>query len=166
VGGIGALSGPLHGAANEKSWFLISQFADPNSAEKGVLEKLQKKELVMGFGHRVYTHGDPRSEIAKEMARELSKKSKDGDLFQIAERIEQVMLREKQLYANVDFYTALVYHFLGIPVHFFTPLFAMARITGWSAHLLEQRANNRIIRPVAHYTGPTHRTWVAINERK
>jgi 2-methylcitrate synthase len=165
-GGIGALSGPLHGAANEKSWFLISQFSDPGSAEKGVVEKLAKKEVVMGFGHRVYTHGDPRSDIAKEMAQRLSKQSKDGDLFFIAERIEKTVMNEKGLFPNVDFWTALVYHYLGIPVHFFTPLFAMARITGWSAHLMEQRAHNRLIRPLSNYIGPKERPWSPLAKRK
>lgn len=164
-GGIGALSGPLHGGANEKAWFLISQFKTPEEAEKGVLELLGKKELIMGFGHRVYTTHDPRSAIIKEWAYKLAKSSSEGYLFPIAERIETVMMREKKLFPNLDFYSALAYHFIHIPVHFFTPLFVMSRVAGWSAHLLEQRAHNKLIRPLSHYIGPAKRKWKTLHER-
>ncbi len=158
-GGIGALSGPLHGGANEKSWELISQFKTPEEAEKGVLDLLTKKSLIMGFGHRVYTTHDPRSAIIKEWARKLSASSKDKHYFAIAERIEQVMMREKKLFTNLDFYSSLTYHYLGIATHFFTPLFVMARITGWSAHLMEQRTRNKLIRPLSNYIGPKRKIW-------
>lgn len=158
-GGIGALSGPLHGGANEKSWELITSFKNPDDAEKGVLDLLQKKSLVMGFGHRVYTTHDPRSAIIKEWARKLSSTAKDRHYFQIAERIEQVMMREKKLFSNLDFYSSLAYHYIGIPVHFFTPLFVMARVSGWSAHLMEQRAHNKLIRPLSNYIGPQRKSW-------
>lgn len=164
-GGIGALSGPLHGGANEKAWLLISRFKTPEEAEEGVLELLSKKELIMGFGHRVYTTHDPRSAIIKEWAQELAKKAPDGYFFPIAERIETVMMREKKLFANLDFYSSLAYHFMGIPLHFFTPLFVMSRVSGWSAHLLEQRAHNKLIRPLSHYTGPEKRNWIPLYDR-
>lgn len=164
-GGIGALSGPLHGGANEKAWGLISQFKNPEEAERGILDKLAKKELIMGFGHRVYTSHDPRSALIKEWARKLAEKAPDGYLFSIAEQIEKVMLREKKLFTNLDFYSALAYHFIGIPLHFFTPLFVMSRVAGWSAHFLEQRAHNKLIRPLSHYVGPEHHAWTALHDR-
>lgn len=164
-GGIGALSGPLHGGANEQAWHLISKFKTPAEAEKGLLELLAKKELIMGFGHRVYTKQDPRSTIIKEWAYKLSQTAFDGYLFPIAERIEEVMQREKKLFPNLDFYSALAYHFIGIPLHFFTPLFVMSRLAGWSAHLLEQRAHNKLIRPLSHYIGPAPQRWKEIDDR-
>lgn len=164
-GGIGALSGPLHGGANEKAWFLISRFKTADEAEQGVLELLNRKELLMGFGHRVYTTHDPRSAIIKEWARKLAQEAPDGYLFPVAERIEAVMQREKKLFPNLDFYSALAYHFIHIPVHFFTPLFVMSRVAGWSAHLLEQRAHNKLIRPLSHYIGPGKQEWKAIHDR-
>lgn len=161
-GGIGALSGPLHGGANEKAMDLIAQFETPAEAEKAILEMLAQKKLVMGFGHRVYKTKDPRSPIIKNLAKTLSEGS---NLFPIAERIEEVMWREKKLFPNVDFYSSLVYHFLGFPKEMFTPLFVMARITGWSAHLMEQRANNKLIRPLSNYTGPAMRPYVPLEKR-
>lgn len=164
-GGIGALSGPLHGGANEKAWNLISQFKTPDEAEEGVMQLLNKKELVMGFGHRVYTTEDPRSKVMKEWARKLSKDSDEAYLFPIAERIAKVMKEQKGLFDNVDFYSALVYHYLDIPTSFFTPLFVMSRISGWSAHLLEQRAHNKLIRPLSNYTGLNKQLWIPLDER-
>lgn len=164
-GGIGALRGPLHGGANESAMELISRFKTPDAAEKGILEMLEKKQLIMGFGHRVYTTGDPRSAIIKRWAEKLSKHANDGHLYPIAERIEKVMWDQKKLFPNLDFYSALAYHFSGIPTPMFTPLFVMSRIAGWSSHLLEQRAHNKLIRPVSNYTGPERRPWKYISDR-
>lgn len=165
TGGIGALKGPLHGGANEYAIRLIESYQTPDEAEKGLLERLSHKELIMGFGHRVYTKSDPRSAIIKEIARNLAKTPKDKQLFAIAERMEEVMRREKKLFPNLDFYSALVYHILGIPIKLYTPLFVISRITGWSAHLLEQRENNKLIRPISHYTGSERRNYLPIERR-
>lgn len=164
-GGIGALRGPLHGGANELALNLIQQFPSPDAAEEGVMKMLEKKELIMGFGHRVYTTQDPRSPIIKQWAQTLADEKGDTHLFPVAERIEHVMWREKKLFPNLDFYSALAYHFCNIPTEMFTPLFVFSRITGWSAHLLEQRAHNKLIRPISHYTGPEPRLWKPFNER-
>lgn len=164
-GGIGALRGPLHGGANEAAMTLIEQFETPDQAEAGVLELLAQKQLIMGFGHRVYTTSDPRSAIIKEWAKKLSQEALDPQLYEIGERIEHVMWREKHLFPNLDFYSALAYHYIGIPTHLFTPLFVMSRITGWSAHLLEQRSNNKLIRPLSNYVGPEALPWKPIDLR-
>lgn len=158
-GGIGALRGPLHGGANEKAMDLIESFSSVVNAEKEVKRMLNNHEIVMGFGHRVYTRSDPRSLIIKEWAKKLSQHVGDTLLFPVAERIEQVMWKEKRLFPNLDFYSALVYHFLGIPTPFFTPIFVFSRIVGWSSHLLEQRDHNKLIRPLSHYTGHPLRHW-------
>lgn len=166
VGGIGALRGPLHGGANEFAMELIAQFKNPDRAAEGIRERLEQKQIIMGFGHRVYTTSDPRSAIIKAEAQKLSLNAPDGHLFAIAERIEAVMWAEKKLFPNLDFYSALVYHFLGIPTAMFTALFVLARISGWSAHLYEQRANNKLIRPLSHYIGPQEKSWVPLNQRE
>ncbi|MCE5318460.1 MAG: 2-methylcitrate synthase [Parachlamydia sp.] len=165
-GGIGALRGPLHGGANEWAMDLIETFQDPDSAEKGIRAMLERKEKVMGFGHRVYKTHDPRSPIIKEWAKRLCAKAGHATLFAIAERIEEVMWQEKKLFPNLDFYSALAYHAIGIPTPLFTPLFVLSRISGWSAHLLEQRANNKLIRPLSEYTGPAPRVWIPIEQRQ
>jgi 2-methylcitrate synthase len=164
-GGIGALRGPLHGGANEYAMELITSFKTPDDAEKGILQKLHDKELIFGFGHRVYTRSDPRSSIIYEKAVSLAKTKEQKIELAIAERIEKVMKREKDLFPNLDFYSALVYKFMGIPTHFFTPLFVMSRISGWSAHFQEQRSHNKLIRPLSHYIGPAFRTPLPISER-
>ncbi|MBA3660656.1 MAG: 2-methylcitrate synthase [Gammaproteobacteria bacterium] len=165
VSAIGTLRGPLHGGANEEAMRLISMFKTPDQAEAGVKEMLAKKEKIMGFGHRVYKNSDPRSDIIKEWSRKLSLTARDGYLFAISERIEKVMWEEKKLFPNLDFYSATAYHFCGVPTLLFTPIFVMARLSGWSAHIFEQRANNRLIRPEAEYTGPTKRSYTPIEQR-
>lgn len=163
--GIGALRGPLHGGANEWAMELIQKFKSPDDAEAGVLEMLRRKELIMGFGHRVYKKCDPRTAPIKEIARKLARDSTDRNLFAIGERIEAVMWREKNIFANLDFFSALAYHFSDIPTPLFTPIFVIARTAGWAAHILEQRANNRLIRPTAEYTGPEPRPFVPLAQR-
>jgi 2-methylcitrate synthase len=166
VGAIGALRGPLHGGANEAAMSLIERYRTPDEAEAGVLAALRNKEKIMGFGHRVYKHSDPRSDVIKVWAEKLANASEEGQRqFAVARRIEDVMRREKNLFPNLDFYSAIVYRCCGIPTPLFTPLFVMARVTGWSAHIMEQRANNRIIRPTAEYTGPAPRAIVPLAQR-
>ena len=159
TGGIGALRGTLHGGANESAFELITQFDHPDDAEQKLLDMLHNKKLIMGFGHRVYKNKDPRSEIIKQVAKELGHNQHDFFLFDIAERIETVMYEKKKLFPNLDFYSALAFHWLGIPKELFTPLFVMSRVTGWSAHFMEQQGNNRLIRPIAEYVGPKKRSW-------
>jgi len=164
---IGTLRGPLHGGANEEAMKLISRFPSPEAAESGIREMLAQKEKIMGFGHRVYKASlDPRSPIIQEWSRRLSEAAGDMLLYLVSERIEEVIRREKGLYPNLDFYSASAYHLCGIPSAMFTPVFVFARIAGWSAHIIEQRAANRIFRPIAEYVGPEPRAYVPPEERE
>lgn len=165
VSAIGTLRGPLHGGANEEAMYLIQKFKTPDQAEAAILEMLAKKEKIMGFGHRVYRISDPRSDIIKAWSEKLSHTARDGYLYAVSERIEKVMWDQKKLFPNADFYSASAYHFCGIPTPLFTPIFVMSRISGWSAHVLEQRANNRLIRPEAKYIGPAPRPFTPIQDR-
>ena len=165
TGAIGTLRGPLHGGANEAAMGLIERFSTPDEAEAGVMEMLTNKTLIMGFGHRVYSISDPRSDIIKEWARKLSQENGDTVLYPVSERVEQIMWREKKLFPNLDFYSASAYHFLGVPTELFTPIFVLSRVSGWAAHVFEQRGNNRLIRPGAEYIGPGETEYVAIESR-
>ena len=165
AGAIGALRGPLHGGANEAAMELIQKFDSAEAATAGTLEMLANKDLIMGFGHRVYTTSDPRNSVNKKMSQTLAEEAGDTVLYPVSEAIEKVMWDEKKLFANADFYAATVYHFMGIPTYLFTPIFVCSRITGWAAHIMEQRANNKLIRPAADYVGPSLQEWVAIEAR-
>jgi len=164
-GAIGALRGPLHGGANEAAMALISKFDTPEEATAGVHRMLERKDLIMGFGHRVYTTSDPRNSVNKKMSKLLADDVGNTTLYPISEAVEKVMWDEKKLFANADFFAASVYHFMGIPTYLFTPIFVCSRITGWAAHIMEQRADNKLIRPAADYIGPDLQTWVAIEDR-
>ena len=165
VAAIGALRGPLHGGANEAAMELIASFDTPQQAEKSIKHMLDARRLIMGFGHRVYKNGDPRSDIVKELARKLASDQSNTTYFDIAERIETVIMREKGLHPNLDFYSAIAYHLCGIPTEMFTPLFAVSRTSGWVAHVIEQRNGNSLIRPNAEYTGPPAQTYIEIQDR-
>lgn len=163
---IGTLSGPLHGGANEAAMNLIQSFTSAEEAEVGIMHKLAQKELIMGFGHRVYKTSDPRSNIIKAQALALAGKINEKKLMAIAERIEKILWDQKTLFPNLDFYSACAYHFCGIPTMMFTPLFVFSRITGWVAHILEQRHNNKLIRPSAEYIGPAPLAYVPLDKRR
>ncbi|MBU2955588.1 2-methylcitrate synthase [Marinobacter sp. F3R08] len=165
TGAIGSLRGPLHGGANEAAMELIQRFQSADEAESGLMGMLERKEKIMGFGHAIYKESDPRNAIIKQWSKKLADEVGDTVLYPVSERCEAVMWREKKLFCNADFFHASAYHFMGIPTELFTPIFVMSRVSGWTAHVKEQRANNRIIRPSADYTGPADAKWVPIEER-
>ncbi|EHV9587666.1 2-methylcitrate synthase [Vibrio vulnificus] len=162
---IGTLRGPLHGGANEAAMEMIENWQTPEEAESNILRMLASKEKIMGFGHAIYRESDPRNALIKRWSQALSEAVGDTHLYAVSERVEAVMKREKDLFCNADFFHASAYHFLDIPTKLFTPIFVMSRLTGWTAHVFEQRANNRIIRPSADYIGPEHQDWVPIEQR-
>jgi len=165
TGAIGTLRGPLHGGANEAAMEMIEKYSSREEARQAVLEMLEKKEKIMGFGHAVYSTEDPRNKIIKSWAEKLSKAGRDETLYQVSEEIEKTMDEEKNMFANTDFFMASAYHYLGIPTKLFTPLFVIGRTSGWAANIFEQRADNRIIRPSEEYIGPDHSDWVDIENR-
>ncbi len=162
---IGTLRGPLHGGANEAAMDMIQDWKTPDEAEAEIMGMLERKDKIMGFGHAIYRESDPRNAIIKEWSRKLSAQVGDKVLFPVSERVEAVMWREKKLFCNADFFHASAYNFMGIPTELFTPIFVCSRAAGWTAHVMEQRSNNRIIRPSADYSGPDSAEWVDIADR-
>ena len=165
TGAIGTLRGPLHGGANEAAMDMIEDWKSPLEARENILAMLERKDKIMGFGHAIYRESDPRNAIIKQWSEKLAQEVGDTTLYPVSVEVEKVMWEEKKLFCNADFFHASAYNFMGIPTKLFTPIFVCSRVSGWTAHVMEQRSNNRIIRPSADYTGPDARSWVDIGER-